>query len=312
MACSRGLALVVALACRALAEAPSGSLYVSDFNVHSVHRFSKSGTYLGEFVKRRSGGLQRPAGMAFWTPVGRTNDADDVDPDVPSMVKGEVTRRHLYVASSGTDYILQYDGITGRFVRPLCHVAGRPHGITFHDSVLYVSSKLSNTISRFRASTGSPLGIMATGAPFAHLDGPWQIGHDGNRMLAASHNNQRLLQFAPDNLRKCTYAASPCSSTPVILSSAVGPISSFALGGESIYSTQPSGTITRLNRTTGALVNQFKAHEAPEAYGISYLRGHVFVTSSQPAIHRYNALTGESYGAWTASAMSLPNFLLWD
>ena len=39
----------------AQAAETSGHLYVSDLDVHAIHRFSRSGLYLGEFVKRRSG-----------------------------------------------------------------------------------------------------------------------------------------------------------------------------------------------------------------------------------------------------------------
>lgn len=86
----------------------------------------------------------------------------------------------LYVASGGTNAILQYDGLNGRFRRKLC-VINKPDDVAFFQSVLYVSSSANDVIMRFRASTGSPLGLLARGPAAARpkrLVASWANAHD--------------------------------------------------------------------------------------------------------------------------------------
>ena len=228
------------------------------------------------------------------------------------MDRGLVSRRHLYVASAGSRAVLQYDGVTGRFVGQFCQVNGRPHGLAFHQGVMYVSDKLSNQINRFRGSTGSPLGVFARGAPFSLLDGPRHIDFAGNALVVASHHNQKLLQFAADQLDRCPLSQSPCGAPPVVLSAgSCGPLTMFAFAGESIY-TCAADSITQLNATTGQFINRWAHQLGKSSVSCAYSRGHLFVGGSVGYIERYDGRTGESYGAWSSPYLSAPSFLLWD
>ena len=72
----------------------------------------------------------------------------------------------------------------------------------------------------------------------------------------------------------------------------------------------------RLNATTGEYITHHQdptlsAQGAP--MGIAYLHGHLFVSTAVGDIHRFDALTGESYGPFAAApnVMPRPNRMLW-
>eukprot|EP00658_Telonema_sp_P-2_P018763 TRINITY_DN1734_c0_g1_i1.p1 TRINITY_DN1734_c0_g1~~TRINITY_DN1734_c0_g1_i1.p1 ORF type:complete len:350 (-),score=62.88 TRINITY_DN1734_c0_g1_i1:350-1399(-) len=289
---------------------PSGYLYVADRQVHAIHRLSHTGAYLGQFVKRRSGGLRLPAAFAFWSPT----QSDSADPDSFGMVSGVASRRDLYVCSAGTESVLQYDGLSGRFVRQLCEVRGRPSGLAFHNNVLYVSSRYHSTLLRFRASTGAPLGVLARGAPFTGLHGPTQIGFDDAQLLVSSSSSKSILKFERDDLDRCFYSESPCSN-PGNIWAHPGPVKGFALGDEAVYACLASGSVSRLNSTTGDLMSTIvltnQLQEAnPE--GITWLRGQLLVGSSDGRILRWSGLTGEWLGAWNPELVYSAGYLVWD
>ena len=86
-------------------------------------RFNPDGQFNMEFVRPGDGGLNRPWGIA----QGPTGD--------------------IFVASGGTNNVLQYEQCTGSFVRVFCYTPGQPRGITFHTApdgsgaqALYVAS----------------------------------------------------------------------------------------------------------------------------------------------------------------------------
>ena len=80
---------------------PDEHLYVSDHRNHRVLRFDgATGEYLNVFVTPKSGGLERPNGLAF----GPDHD--------------------LYVVSRPTDQVLRFDGQTGQFMDVFIGVDG--------------------------------------------------------------------------------------------------------------------------------------------------------------------------------------------
>lgn len=94
-----------------LAFGPDGHLYVGNGQDDSVRKFNgQTGQLIGEFVRKRSGGLRDPEDLAF-------------GPD-----------GHLYVVSYGTNQELKYHGTTGAFMSVFIGSGlDRPSGLLFID-----------------------------------------------------------------------------------------------------------------------------------------------------------------------------------
>jgi hypothetical protein len=132
-------------------------IFVSDFPNDRILRFDwHIKQFKDVFVQKGSGGLRKPWGIAF-------NKFDD--PAQP---------RTFYVASEGTSSILQYDACDGTFIKTFAHVPGEPRGIKFHilpsahkkarqQKMLVVASHYRDSLLKFNALTGSPLGTYSTG-----------------------------------------------------------------------------------------------------------------------------------------------------
>merc|ERR1712193_308542 len=139
-------------------------IFVSDFLNDRVVRFDfATKQFKDVFVQKGSGGLRGPWGIAF-------NKYDD--PAQP---------RTFYVSSEGTSSILQYDACDGSFIKQFAFVPGQPRGIKFHllpsahnppraQKMLLVCSAYGDSVLKYNALTGSPLGTYATG-----VDTPWDL-----------------------------------------------------------------------------------------------------------------------------------------
>lgn len=136
---------------------PDGKLYLlSDLGVLRVE--PASGAYLGVFVALGSGGLDRPAGLAF-TAAG-----------------------DLLVGSSTQNSIKRYAGSTGAYLGDFVAAGSgglsQPTDLTFGpDGDLYVASYGSGQVLRYRGATGAFVSIFvaSSGALPPHLlvfDGP--------------------------------------------------------------------------------------------------------------------------------------------
>lgn len=127
-------------------------LYVSDHAKHRVLRFNTDGQFNMEFVRPGDGGLNRPWGIA----QGPTGD--------------------VFVASGGTNNVLQYEQCTGSFVRVFCYTPGQPRGISFHTApdgsgaqALYVASHFWDKVLVYDAANGGGLGSFST------VKSPWGL-----------------------------------------------------------------------------------------------------------------------------------------
>jgi len=282
-----------------------GFLLVGDLDTNSVMRFSSTGEFMGEFVKRNSGGLRGPGGMALWTPAQVS----------ANTVASNATRAggSLYVASTLTDQVLQYHGINGRFERQFAQVEA-PQDLVFHEGVSYVSSTRLDSIMRFRAATGSPLGYLAKGG---FLEGPRGLLLKGSKLLVASFRTSQILEYMPNKAWNCKLTQSPCSSLPRTFNlKAIGPLTSISFGGDRIYAVGPRlGALFQVNSTTGAHVGRYEDPALTAAGGpmdVAFQDGHLFV-SVAGKILRFDALTGKSFGTFASQpgVMSRPNRLLW-
>merc|ERR1711907_43529 len=258
----------------------NASLFVGDSDTHAILQFSTSGEFVGEFVKRRSGGLRSPRGFDFWEGAGKTDTTV------------------LFVASFGTGKVLKFDGSNGRFLSVVQNVDS-PLDLVVHEGVLYVSSAREASVLRFRAATGSPLGMLARGPPIAGPAGlALRTQKNTVELLVANSHSGKILALAPETAWACPLTKSACGKPAYVVNSkSLTPVTDLALGGGSLYSVGPrSGAIYRLNATTGEYIEHFEPPAIGSSFmGVAYMRGHLFV-STKGAVLRFNAQTGEFYG----------------
>ena len=166
---------------------------MSDYANHRVLRFDfATKSFMDVFIHKGSGGLNKPWGLAF-------NKYDDAEQP-----------RTFYVASDTTSSILQYDACDGSFVKQFAVVPGQPRGIKFHvlptahkvprqQKVLLVCSAYGNTILKYNALTGSPLGTFATGVnmPWDVIISPQSTGiaRSPEDVFVSSARNDAIFQF---------------------------------------------------------------------------------------------------------------------
>jgi len=155
-----------------VAIGPDDDLYVSCILNSSVEQFDRTtGAALGNFVLAGSGGLVSPRGLAFG-PNG-----------------------NLFV-SSGSDEILEYNGVTGAYVGVFVDVTGNsggpidPYALRFHDGVLYTASFLYDEVKAFDASTGAFESTFVTSGS-GGLTGPTALdfGPDGDLFVTSSSDD---------------------------------------------------------------------------------------------------------------------------
>ena len=137
---SFALALSLAVGSSARAD-----LYVSAASASSVMRFDEDGIRLADFVPSGSGNLGDPQGIAFG-PNG-----------------------NLFVASNGSNNVLEFDGNNGSFVGVFASRGDWtwPAEINFREGLLYVSDfRPGGTVTRFDALTGEFVDVFISGLSF--------------------------------------------------------------------------------------------------------------------------------------------------
>ena len=167
----------------------TGDLYVSSYDSFSdgqITRFDGvvSNTIIDELVPIfDNDGLTSPGGMAYGPHDG-----------------------NLYVASSGTNEILQYGGTSGvpAITNPFVPSGGteplnEPRGLLFDSDVLYVANYGSNDVLRYD-SIGSFKDVISD----IDLSGPTDvtIGPDDGWLYVSSTENDSILAFELDSLTR--------------------------------------------------------------------------------------------------------------
>jgi sugar lactone lactonase YvrE len=170
------LALVATVALNSVSRA---DFLVSSSNTNQVLRYTDTGTFVG--VWAQGGGLSSPQGLAY----GPNKD--------------------LYVASYANGSILEYDGMTGAFVKTFASSATTAQSVIgLHwgpDGNLYVSEYNSTAgqpaIEKFNGTTGASMGAVVTSGT-GGLAGPLDFSFDktGNLLVSSSGTNQ-VLKYSP-------------------------------------------------------------------------------------------------------------------
>merc|ERR1712159_596477 len=278
-------------------------IFVSDFLNDRVVRFDfATKQFKDVFVQKGSGGLRGPWGIAF-------NKYDD--PAQP---------RTFYVASEGTSSILQYDACDGSFIKQFSHVPGQPRGIKFHtlpsahnpprsQKMLLVCSAYTDSILKYNALTGSPLGTYATG-----VDTPWDlvigpqsfgVGRDPEDIFVTSEHEDAVIQF------QNTTGAFKAKFTDKKVNYANGLVFGTHDQTKHLYATGPYAgkVIVKFDQNNGTYIEHFEDRDLQYPLGMVYYEQTLYVNDKN-TIRTYDAETGEFLEVWSSHDGLMGSYLL--
>jgi len=253
-------------------------------------------------VQKGSGGLRGPWGIAF-------NKYDD--PAQP---------RTFYVASEGTSSILQYDACDGSFIKQFAFVPGQPRGIKFHQlpsahnpprqqKMLLVCSAYTDSILKYNALTGSPLGTYATG-----VDTPWDlvvgpsstgVGRDPEDIFVSSEHEDAVIQF------QNTTGAFKSKFTDKKVNYANGLVFGTHAETSHLYATGPYAgkVIVKFDQNNGTYIEHFEDRDMQYPLGMVYYEETLYVNDKN-TIRTYDAETGEFLEVWSSHDGLMGSYLL--
>ena len=234
------------------------SIYVSNEDGYEVQAYNPDGTYLGDIVTARSGGLGNPWGIAF-------------GPD-----------SNLYVADYTYSKIRRYNGTTGAPMGTVldatsaewASTAGRPSGLAWNGNILYVASLggverfgLSGTsLGLFGDAVGVPSSSSAPGIVWAY---DVSFGTDG-RMYVAERILGKILYYDASTgsyLGEISSTTSP--NTRRASGLAWGSAINGTTGSSLFQSGDDGGRVNEINPTTGTLAREFNSSlYIDEPYGM--------------------------------------------
>src|SRR5262245_17501189 len=189
-----------------LAFAPDGSLLVDSFGSNSVLRYDGStGAFLGQFASISSPtGLIIRDGVAYVSSFASSGFVNTYNASTGAFLGTFVTAGsgglgsahgltfgpdgNLYVADNSGNRVLEYNGMTGSFIRSFASGNGLllPTGLTFGpDGNLYVSSDSNNRVLEFNGTTGAFIGDFV-GAGSGGLTDPHGLIFRGDGYLYVS------------------------------------------------------------------------------------------------------------------------------
>jgi hypothetical protein len=278
-------------------------IFVSDFLNDRVLRFDfATKQFKDVFVQKGSGGLRGPWGIAF-------NKYDD--PAQP---------RTFYVASEGTSSILQYDACDGSFIKQFAFVPGQPRGIKFHllpsahnpprdQKMLLVCSAYTDSILKYNALTGSPLGTYATG-----VDTPWDlvvgpsstgVGRDPEDIFVSSEHEDAVIQF------QSTTGAFKSKFTDKKVNYANGLVFGTHAETSHLYVTGPYAgkVIVKFDQNNGTYIEHFEDRDMQYPLGMVYYEETLYVNDKN-TIRTYDAETGEFLEVWSSHDGLMGSYLL--
>merc|ERR1712072_565680 len=260
-------------------------IFVSDFTNDRVVRFDfATKAFKDVFVQKGSGGLRGPWGVAF-------NKFDD--PAQP---------RTFYVSSEGTSSILQYDACDGSFIKQFAFVPGQPRGLKFHtlpsahtpprqQKMLVVASAYSDSLLKYNALTGSPLGTFATG-----VDTPWDfvIGPNNDFYVTSEHEDA-VIQF------NGTTGAFKSKFTDKKVNYANGLAFGTDAQSQHLYVTGPYAgkVIVKFDQNNGTYIEHFEDREMNYPLGMVYHDSTLYINDKN-TIRTYDSETGEFLEVWSS------------
>lgn len=195
----------------------------------------------------------------------------------------------LFISSSDTDNVLQFDSTTGAFVQTFV-VAGsggldNPGGLAFGpDGNLYVASRATGQVLRYNGATGVFINTFVTAAS-GGLGQPLDLafGPDGHLYVSD------LTGVAPDNILRYNgttgafidiFAVEPTFNTPRHIEFA----------GNVLWAAGEADRIWRFDATTGAFLNKPQS-DNPRGLAAG-ADGRMYVSTSFSGVFRHDLGTG--------------------
>jgi hypothetical protein len=225
--------------------------------------------FLDHFVDVGTGGLSRAGGSVF-------------GPD-----------GNLYVASTDSNSILRYDGVTGEFKDAFVTSASgglqTPYGLAFGpDGNLYVSSWGNGEVLYYNGSSGAFLGTVASG-----LSQPIGLtfGADGSLYIAEQGNND-VLRYNASGLS--TFIPAGTGGLSKARKAVFGP------DGNLYVASQGTGQVLRYNGQSGAFIDVFATTGSTQGPcwlefgtdGFLYTTARTTSSGVNTSFFRFNATTG--------------------
>merc|ERR1711977_492956 len=278
-------------------------IFVSDFLNDRILRFDfATKSFMDVFVQKGSGGLRGPWGIAF-------NKYDD--PAQP---------RTFYVSSEGTSSILQYDACDGSFIKQFAFVPGQPRGIKFHllpsahtpprqQKMLVVASAYTDSVLKYNALTGSPLGTYATGVdtPWDLIVGPQTTGiaRTPEDIFVSSEHEDAVIQF------QNTSGAFKSKFTDKKVNYANGLVMGHHAETTHLYVTGPYAgkVIVKFDINNGTYIEHFEDRDLQYPLGMVYHEQTLYVNDKN-TIRTYDAETGEFLEVWSSHDGMMGSYIL--
>jgi DNA-binding beta-propeller fold protein YncE len=225
-----------------LAVAPTGNVYVADFNNNRIQVFDSQGNFLFQF------GNYPATPMAFLGPYAVAVD----------------NAGSVYVADSGHSQVEKFT-TTGTFIWAT-GTAGTGNGLfsagiaglAASTNTVYVGDygngyvqSLDAATGAFLASWGTPSG--AGSGSFGSGGGPWGVGLDGAGNLWVSDTANKLMQqFSPANTFLTQFGPLANGPAGVAVSPATGNVFVCDPSGNKVRECTPSGTVLHTINATGS------------------------------------------------------------
>jgi streptogramin lyase len=231
---------------------------------------------------------------------------------------------NIYVASSGTNSILRYNGSTGAFISTFVASGSgglsSPYGVAFGpDGNLYVGSTALHAINRYNGTTGAFIDAFVP-ANSGGLTGPKCIafGADGNLYVADSDSNAVLRYQGPSGASPGTPLPSTGQTGATFVPAGSGGLSGpfeLAFGPDGnlyVNNTANSLAVLKFDGATGAFISTYVP---PGSGGLLAPRGLAFDQDGRlyvtdvlsNAVHRY-----DSVGQYLDDpVVGAPNSVIW-
>ncbi len=298
--------------------APDGNLYVSSFNNDRVLKYNgATGALIGTFVAAGSGGLDGPRGLAWGPADGNLYVASElndrvlrysgvngdffnvaVDPgfgglDAPRSMVFDASG-DLRVAGFNSDVVHVFDVDQRNFLS-----AGSgldfPEGIVFNGGFAYVSSRDTDQVLRYSATTGAFVGVFVT-AGSGGLDGPQDLvfGPNGNLFVSSIFSDEVIEYNGTTGAFIDEFVEDDPGTLLVDEDGGLdGPHGLRFQGGDLYVASIDTHEVKRYNGTTGAFISNFVSAGSG---GLSFPVGIVFAgsdlyvaSSGTDQVKRYNS-----------------------
>ena len=251
------LALAFFVACSGVV---ADELLVGSWLGDSIRRYDiTTGAYLGDFVSRGEGGLDRPDGLAYgadghlYVSSALSNEVLKYDGATGDFLGVFATERLmspgnlqfgpdglLYVSNPGMGEVVRFDPVTGDLVDVFADGGGlqQPAGLLWDNDVMYVTDFSGNAVRTYDATTGDYLGDLA------NVRTPLIMNLDANGdLLVSSHLDSQLHRFD---------ITTGTSSGPALVGGPVNcPVGHLFYGDELIVASWANNRLLRYDAATG-------------------------------------------------------------